>query len=644
MCGIAGIWNLNGSALNIEALKTFTDSISHRGPDGSGYELLENNHLGLGHRRLSILDLSEAGKQPMFSAGGELATTFNGEVYNFIEIREELKKDGFAFKTETDTEVILAAYTKWGKACLNKFNGMFAIAIWDAKEKELFIARDRFGVKPLYYLYIPGQIFAFASETLAFKKLAGYTREVQQAYLTLALHDPSLLEGSDKTIFKNIWQLLPGHFLTLRPDSELNVKTWWVTKDNPVKVPEKYGEQVEEFKALFENACKLRMRSDVSLATALSGGLDSSSVYCSLHKLKNSSAAIERLPANWQQAFVATFPGTTVDERSYAEKVVKYVGGKALYIVPDYGNLAKEVIDAGKLFDGIIFTPINAISDVYRSMRKNGITVSMDGHGVDEMMYGYNTYVFEAFYDAIKKQNFEKAEDHARVICGLSPKYNYEYFEKIISQARNASPLRKIASRLKNTFAKPPEKPRLTPDPASWIAAPDLALVREITQQQVRLNSGSPAEDLLYEDFNYKDLPINLRDFDRASMQHGIEIRMPFMDYRLVSYVFSLPQSSKVGGGFTKRILRDAMKGHMPEDIRTRTLKIGIGGPDEWYKNELKEYIFDTFHSGKFQNAPYWDGKTLYKQLQEVYANNTVSKTHYNQIWGLISAQLILND
>jgi len=434
MCGIAGIWNLNGSSLEMNSLRKFTDSISHRGPDGSGYELLNDSMLGFGHRRLSILDLSEAGKQPMFNENRDLVISFNGEIYNFIEIRKELIASGEKFSTETDTEVILTAYKKWGKDCLNKFNGMFAIAIWDVNKKELLLIRDRFGVKPLYYLFIPNVIFAFASETIAFKNLSGFNREVNQKILDIALAEPDIIEGSDKTIFKNIYQLLPGNFLTLKEKDLPSVKQWWNTKDNLVKVASSYEKQVEEFRNLFEDACKLRMRSDVTIASALSGGLDSSSVYCTLHKLNNSKENIERLPSDWQRAFVATFPNTKVDEKRYAEQVVKHVNGKATYIVPDYKNLVSDILSATKLFDGIIQTPITSISDVYKSMRQNGVRVSLDGHAVDEMMYGYNSYVLEAFYDCIHKKEFDKAKEYAAIICGLSPAYNYEQLLKTIKQ------------------------------------------------------------------------------------------------------------------------------------------------------------------------------------------------------------------
>lgn len=636
---------MNKRSLEIHTLKRFTDSISHRGPDGSGYELLNDNTLGLGHRRLSILDLSEAGKQPMFNTQKDRVISFNGEVYNFIEIRKELIAAGEKFTTETDTEVILAAYQKWGKDCLNKFNGMFAIAIWDSKTKELFLARDRFGVKPLYYFYISETVFAFASETLAFKHLDGFDREINSKIFNIALTEPDIIEGSDKTIFKNMYQLKPGHFLTLVQGGHPEIKQWWSTASNLVKVPPTYEAQIEEFRNLFEDACKLRMRSDVTIASALSGGLDSSSVYCTLHKLKKENAGLERLPSDWQKAFVATFPNTTVDEKKYAEQVVKHVNGQATYIIPDYKNLVNDVVNATKLFDGITQTPITSISDVYRSMKQNGVTVSLDGHGVDEMMYGYNSYVFEALYDHINKKEFKRAEECAKIISGLSPNYNYntlladiKQFDKSIFEKGISFIKRKIFKT--NTGSASAVSKKET----NWTNAIDKDTYNEIIAGFNTPQSLSKPSRAMYDDFHYRSLPINLRDFDRASMQHGIEIRMPFMDYRLVSYVFSLPDGSKLGGGFTKRILRDAMKNTLPEPIRTRTLKIGIGAPmEEWFNNELRQYVMDTIHSEKFIHSPYWNGKQIGDSIEQAYAEKSLTKGFCNKAWSFLNANIILN-
>lgn len=644
MCGIAGIYNLNQQTLNSQTLKVFTDSIAHRGPDGAGYEIVESDCLGFGHRRLSILDLSEAGKQPMYSKNKKHLITYNGEVYNFLEIRKELELLGNKFYTQTDTEVIISAYEQWGIACLNKLNGMFAIAIWDFENKALTLIRDRFGVKPLYFLYIPEQIFAFASETIAFKYLNNFKREINSETFQLALQRPELLEGTDKTIYKNIYQLRPGHYLLLQGKSKPELKRWWNTKEHIGKVPSGYSQQVEKFTELFEDACKLRMRSDVTLASALSGGLDSSSVYSTLYKINKTQKNIERLPTNWQQAFVATFPGTSVDEKHYAEKVVSAINGNAVYLEPDYKNLVTDIISSTKLFDSIAATPLLSISDIYKGMRKRGVTVSMDGHGVDEMMYGYNSYVYQAFYDCIESGNQKKAEEYANILCGLSPSFKIDSLRETIKSSKK-SVLNKVASLIKRKLAtKNSVHSGIDSVKSSWYLNTDLGLINSVVSQHDAPENWLRSEKMVYNDFHYLSLPINLRDFDRAAMQNGIEIRMPFMDYRIVSYVFSLPIESKLGGGFTKRILRDAMKGTLPEEIRTRTLKIGIGAPmKEWFEGDLKNFIMDCIHSKSFIESQYWNGNIISLEIEKAYKENTLDKTMCNKAWNVLNAHIIIN-
>src|SRR5574343_1778894 len=231
MCGISGIYHLNREKIDLSELQSFTDSMLHRGPDASGYELLDQSTLGLGQRRLSILDLSDSGRQPMYYAEGRFCITYNGEIFNFLSIREELKSFGHSFKSDSDTEVILAAFMQWGPLCLKKFNGMWAMAIWDDLNKELFLARDRFGIKPLYYVNEENKRFMFASETRAFKFLKSYTRRHNQELLNLNLVDPYAIEGLGYTIFDNILQLLPGHFMTVKRNEKLVQRRWWNIND-----------------------------------------------------------------------------------------------------------------------------------------------------------------------------------------------------------------------------------------------------------------------------------------------------------------------------------------------------------------------------------------------------------------------------
>jgi asparagine synthase (glutamine-hydrolysing) len=280
MCGITGIWNFDGNDIPKEKLKSFNDSLSHRGPDGDGLYIDSVSHIGLGHRRLSILDLSERGAQPMSYLNGRYQIVYNGEVFNFIELKNELLALGYTFASDTDTEVIIAAYDAWGTSALLKMNGMWAFAIWDMQKKELFIARDRFGIKPLYYNFRPGVSLAFASETIAFDSLDGFKKEFDEKLLSYAVQKPFNLEGYGYTIYKGIYSLLPGHYAVIRSeDKKIHQKRWWNTLDNKIQVPDTYEKRVKLFRDMFINSCNLRLRSDVSIGTALSGGVDSSAVY-----------------------------------------------------------------------------------------------------------------------------------------------------------------------------------------------------------------------------------------------------------------------------------------------------------------------------------------------------------------------------
>lgn len=651
MCGISGIWHLNQAPLSTQKLGRFTDSMQHRGPDGHGFFIDSNTPLGLGHRRLSILDLSNAASQPMHYTDNNLVICYNGEVFNFIELRKELEQHGFTFRTDSDTEVILAAYKKWGNQCLHKFNGMWALAIWNKAEKKLFVARDRFGIKPLYYTFTPGKLFAFASETYAFKFLEDFQRKPAHNQLARTLHNPSWPEGSGYTIFEGVVQLLPGHYMEVSENAAPVQKRWWNTRKNIQTIPSSYEQQVEQFRELLESACRIRMRSDVTLASALSGGMDSSSVYCMLHNLMKKNTA-ERTPQNWQQAYVATFPGTAIDEEKYAREVIDYVHGTGVFIKQEYPQLAERIIDTTHLFDSITATPIIAVSDIYRSMHQNGIKVSLDGHGVDEMMYGYTGSVSSVYFQELINKSAHAGEaldiftelHLPEMQQSVRSKLQEQGIQKVKSALQHkSSPLKTMIKKLVKGAIQKEAVIRATTT-GDWLNQYQAQQLSSLTGDPYGLEGLSYADLLLFEEFHLTTLPLNFRDFDRASMMNSIEIRMPFMDYRLVSFVFSLPLESKIGNGFTKRILRDAMKGLMPESIRTRKLKIGLAAPTaDWFKGPLKEFLLDTARSKAFIESPYWNGKLISAYIEEQSKNQGWEKNNSARVWTYLNAHLILN-
>lgn len=594
MCGISGIWNLDGRPVSEEVMTIFNDSLFHRGPDmGKVVKPLDN--LALGHRRLSILDTSESGIQPMQDRSGRYSIVLNGEVFNFIELRTELESLGHSFSTKTDSEVALAAFIQWGRGAFDRFNGMWAMAVWDAEERTLVLCRDRFGIKPLYY-YQSADLFAFASETKAFKRLEGFERNVSRRLLRYAMKDNYLLEGQGYTIFEDILQLLPGHTMTVREGIVGEQKRWYDIREEVPKVPVTYNEQVELFKEIFSDACRLRMRSDVTMATALSGGVDSTAVYSMVHHLMEHGEDVLRVPKDWQRAFIATFPGTDKDERIWAERALNSYSGIGVFIEPSYNDLPEQVLQSTLDFDGISSAPIWALTDVYRAMHQHGVTVSLDGHGVDEMLYGYRWMVYDGMVHHIWKGTTEDAKRSIDVLVELyPPELRDEKRSRFQSDLDSAIRTRRSAGfrlkqQMKSLF------PKESRDDDYGLPA--------LSDRPYSFKHEGALEEQVFEQFFLKTLPTLLHNFDFASMRSGIEIRMPFMDYRLVEYAFALPYSSKVGGGYTKRILRDALKGVMPEENRTRTFKVGLGAPTkDWLAGPLNEWMGDVISSQSFQDA-----------------------------------------
>jgi len=619
MCGIAGLWNLNGEPISQNLLHCFIDSLAHRGPDGSDIYVDRDANLGLGHRRLAIIDTSEGGRQPMSYADGRYWIVFNGEMYNFLELKKELEQLGYAFKTDSDTEVILTAYHHWGEDCQLKFNGMWALAIWDCIERKLFISRDRFGVKPLIY-YFDEKHFAFASEMKAFLALDWFQPEFDPAMLVLALTNERLIEGDERCLLRGLRHLLGGHCLTLRMEEAPKIRRWWNTLDHFESIPQNYADQVARFRELFLDACHIRMRSDVPIGTALSGGLDSSSILCGMTHIRHTTNASDRLAHDWQKAFIMTYPGAVIDERKYADEVIRKTG-----VMPIYCTGASELyLDH---FDEILFQ-YEEISDihlgpwlVHKMQRENGVVVTIDGHGGDEVLGGYPWYVTAALKDSISKFAPMRTRDLVSIMKGLElfPQ-NQFYF--------------KSAQALFSKMTKENNQPWLLQRPADFTSPAyehDLPLIKD---RDALFKS-------LYVDFHFTQLPTNLRDFDRLSMAHGVEVRSPFMDWRLVCYLFSLPSSTKIGSGFTKRILRDALKGILPETIRTRTRKLGFPNlAAAWTSSRAQDFMRDVIHSADFQQCGIWNGKKIAEELS--IASRTQDNEKLHQIWIYVQAMSLM--
>jgi len=625
MCAISGIWRFD-ACLDEEALRRFTRSMKHRGPDGEGYYVDARGDVGLGHRRLAILDLTERAGQPMSTSDSRYWITYNGEVYNFLELRRELERKGHVFRSDSDTEVVLAGYAQWGEDVQLRLNGMWAFALWDAESRTLFFSRDRFGIKPLYYAHVPGRLFAFASETAAFRHLEGFQREFDGERLAEAVRSPFSLEGQGETIFGGIRQVKPGHYLIVRGDCTVHERRWWCTRDHLVEPPRAYEDQVELFRETFESACLLRMRSDVPIVTALSGGLDSSSVYGMLRQAEAAHAP-ERLPEDRRKAVIGCYEGTSFDERRFAEAVVSKVGGES-HLVPLGPQVsASRLVDQVLRSDYVYLSPPVA-GDIYAAVARLA-KVSLDGHGVDEMAYGYADLVYRAYVVAIRRADWRRSRELGRIFVSLCRPEDVPAARRRLRRGRR--------------YNTPPLLKRVYRDYVPAVVKRGYRRVRAAKTNAVStVAEPSAAEEALYEAFHVTILPTLLRNFDRAGMQSGVEIRMPFMDWRLVCLLFSLPEASKLGGGFTKRILRDAMRGVLPEAVRTRTWKVGLNAPlVEWFSGPLRPFLRDVSTSTAFVQSTVWDGKELGRFIEQRARQGWLWKDCI-RVWPYLNAHILM--
>ena len=383
MCGIAGIVNFRGKAVEPEQISRLLDRMAHRGPDGARTWFNAERSVALGHRRLAIIDPGASGNQPMATADGRYVITYNGEIYNFLELRRELEAQGAVFRTESDTEVILAAWQAWQEDMLLRFNGMWALAIFDTHTGHLFLARDRFGIKPLLYAMSPERL-VFASEQRAIVQSGLITASVDIGVARRLLIDAFGIEGSERTLCNEISRLQGGHSMWLR-DRKLSVRRWWCTLDHLPALPKTEGERVERFRELFQDAVALRMRSDVPIGTCLSGGFDSSAVICAMSAHQQAGMG-PRDNAAWRHAFVATFPGASNDERPMAEEAAAWANVDPTFIeigpndaLPDLDRILEDT-------DDVYIGLPTAVWLSYRELSRHKVRVSLDGHGADELM------------------------------------------------------------------------------------------------------------------------------------------------------------------------------------------------------------------------------------------------------------------
>jgi len=604
MCGIFG----HLGPIDRDLAKRCLNTMTHRGPDGWG--LWQSEGVTLGHRRLSILDLSENGKQPMSHGSGRYWITFNGEIYNFLEVRAELEAKGHTFRSESDTEVILAAYAQWGADCLPRFNGMWSFAIWDTEERTLFLARDRFGKKPLFYAALPNGGFAFASEMKALLPLLPAATPDRALIKGMTLRSSFAYEATEQCLVTGIQRLKAGHHGVVK-DGRLTSRRWWNTLDHLPSVPQRYEEQVEMLRGLLLDACRLRMRSDVTIGTALSGGLDSSAIFSMLAHINRDHHGEARLSNDWQHAIVASFPGTPLDEAAFAQKVARHAGSEAQVLEVDPRRYLSELPRMLYLYEDLTVTSPLPFMALYARIKQAGVTVTLDGHAADELFGGYSTDWAYALLDAgLDVGQIKQVLD---VYDGGIPEGSAQF-------RRPASRLSSYARRLGGTVAK-------------HALGMHSNLGPEYTGHARWRELDHLGRALFWQTHSFV-LPTILRSYDRYGMAASVEIRMPFLDWRVATFAFALPWHSKIRKGFSKAIIRDAAAPFMPHDIAYRRTKIGFNSPIvDWMRGPLRSYFMDTVDSTAFSNCDLVDAPRARRLVEHVLNEPEATFKSGEQAW-----------
>jgi len=582
MCGIAGILLANPfpgaehAAGFRRQLASMTASIDHRGPDGKGEWNNERQQIFLGHRRLSIIDLSENAAQPMHY-GGRYTIVHNGEIYNYSEIRFQLEQKGYTFRSRSDTEVILAAYAEWKESCLFRFDGMFAFAIWDEKEQQLFAARDRFGEKPFYYFQDDGH-FLFASEMKALWA-AGVEKVLDEKMMLnfLALGHVQNSLDKEQTFFQQIYSLPPAHFLKCRTeDFPARIQPWWKL-NKEIRIEMKAEDAVECFNELLNNSVKRRLRSDVSIGASLSGGTDSPSIASVM--AENRSLITKNTGDGMIPSFSAVFPGFEKDESGKIDAVAERLGLQSYKIMPDAAGLIRD-------FEKLCFhqeepfqsSGIYAQYKVYELAKDHGTSILLDGQGADEILAGYPRYIHWYLQEVLSRHKLGATEKEKKLL--LRNHYSFRWNLRNIIAA--FLPAHAAIQLEKNEYRHIIHDPNISRDFIQSLKGHEWEGIHKPIV--TKLN------DILY--FNTIEMGLEelLRFADRNSMAHGREVRLPFLNHELVEFVFTLPSQLKIHQGFTKWLLREAKKDKLPAGIAWNTEKIGFETPQQqWMEDPLMQ-------------------------------------------------------
>jgi asparagine synthase (glutamine-hydrolysing) len=628
MCGIAGIWTLKGNVdHHSHDLSNAVKSLNHRGPDDNG--IWTNDYgVALGHARLSILDLSSHGHQPMCSADKRYAMVFNGEVYNFKEIRLQLITKGYSFIGSGDTEVILAAFQEWGDEAINRFIGMFAIALWDAQQQILTLIRDRVGVKPLYYGW-DGNSLWFGSELKALREFKHWQAEIdmqaageffQYGYIS-----------SSRSIYKNIHKLKPGHLLKLRLEGEPEVNSYWSVSNNLSPPMQGSDEDIEaELEGLLLSACNYRMVSDVPVGVYLSGGVDSSLVAAML--AGNKSQQIN--------TFTIGFNENTHNESIWAKKVAAHLGTRHTEYILDVHEALAIARQWGNLFDEPFGDSSGIPTLLVSKLASQQVKVVLSADGGDELFSGYSVYS-----DVIGRNTSLSRIPHgfktlsASALSAIPITQLDNILSKLpLSAQRRGFIIRKI-KRLRAILEN--YSPGTLYDAAISYWLPEevsrLLGMYQPPRESIDSYTGNIAEQMCRWDFhNYLPEDI-LTKVDRTTMSASIEGREPLLDHRLIEYAFRLPLHLRRGNLGHKHILKKILYKHVPQQLIDRP-KQGFGIPlERWLSNELKPLVNDYLNINQIKQAGILNSRIIERITSDFYSGD---KSLASQLWFLLAFEM----
>lgn len=621
MCGIAGIINFNYSnKVDQDVLELINDAIKHRGPDDEGFYIDRN--IGLGHRRLSIIDI-EGGHQPMTNEDGTIWIVYNGEIYNYLELRGDLVFKGHKFKTHSDTEVIIHLYEEYGEKCLERLNGMFAFALWDKNKKRIFAARDRLGIKPFYY-YCDSNKFIFASEIKAILKHDDIKAEPNWNGILDYLTFQFCL--GDKTLFKGIKKLLPGHYLVLHPQNpSLSIHEYW---DLDYTIDNYHTEDYfsDKLLMLIEDSVRLQLRSDVPLGAHLSGGLDSSTITCIASSLLGSR--IKTFTGGFKE-------GKDYDETKYAKIVSKFAKTEYFEIFPTALDFIEVLPKLIYYLDEPVAGPGVFPQYFVSKLASENVKVVLGGQGGDEIFGGYARYLIAYLEQCLKGAIFETQEEGKYVVTldsiipNLTLLQQYKPMLQYFWTDGLFEPMDKRYFKLIDRS-----------NGLENLLTADLLKIRKNYSvfdgfQKIFNNPNTLSYFNKMTYFDIKTLlPALLQVEDRMSMAVSLESRVPLLDHRIVELIASMPPTMKFRGGMSKYIFKNAIKNVIPKEILNRKDKMGFPVPlSEWYQDSLKGYIQDILLSDIAKARGIYNMECIEKAIM-------TERKFGRQVWGLLCLEL----